>query len=152
MFFKQRLGIFRLIRKFFIVVGLAGFGLGTLVSTRALAQDQSSSQQQNPNQQPAPPEAGGPEGGELGPYAIPKKKEQPPPPPPEKPKKVEGMPDYSIKVAVPVVNVDVLVTTKNGQFVPGLKQGNFRISEDGTPQTITNFAQSEAPITAVLLV
>ena len=53
--------------------------------------------------QEAPPEAGGPQN-DVGPYAIPKKKEEPPPPPPpEKPKKVEGMPDYSINVDVPLV-------------------------------------------------
>lgn len=151
MFFKRHVGISRLIRKFFIMVAFLGFTLGVLVSTPVLAQEQSS-QQQNPNQQPAPPEAGGPEGGELGPYAIPKKKEEPPPPPPEKPKKVEGMPDYSIKVAVPVVNVDVAVVTKNGQFIPGLKKDNFKVFEDGVPQTVTSFNQQEAPITAVLLV
>ena len=50
------------------------------------------------------------------------KKRPPPPPPPVTPKKIEGMPDYSIKVNVPLVNVDVLVTAKqNGQFIPGLK-------------------------------
>ena len=47
--------------------------------------------------------------------------------------------------------VDVLVTTKNGQFVPGLKKDNFRILEDGVPQTVSNFNVSQAPITAVLL-
>ena len=62
------------------------------------------------------------------------------------------MPDYSLKVNVPLVNVDVLVTTKDGQFVPGLKQDNFRILEDGVPQQVTHFAVSQAPITAVLLV
>lgn len=152
MFFHDPQGISGQIRKFFIIVVLLGFALGTLVSTPVLAQDQSSSQQQNPNQQPAPPEAGGPEGGELGPYAIPKKKEEPPPPPPEKPKKIEGMPDYSIKVAVPVVNLDVAVVTKNGQFIPGLKKDNFRVFEDGVPQTVSSFNQAEAPITAVLLI
>jgi VWFA-related protein len=152
MFFNQRLEISGRIRKFFIIVVLLGFALGTLVSTPVLAQDQSSSQQQNPNQQPAPPEAGGPQGGELGPYAIPKKKEEPPPPPPEKPKKIEGMPDYSIKVAVPVVNLDVAVVTKNGQFIPGLKKDNFKVFEDGVPQTVSSFNQAEAPITAVLLI
>jgi VWFA-related protein len=51
------------------------------------------------------------------------------------------------------VNVDVSVLTKNGgQFVPGLKQENFRIMEDGVPQTISHFGVSKAPITAVLLV
>jgi VWFA-related protein len=108
---------------------------------------------QNPNKQDAPAEAGGP-GGDVGPYAIPKKKEgdATPPPAPEKPKKIEGMPDYSIKVDVPLVNLDVLVTTKDGQFIPNLKKDNFKIFEDGQPQAISNFNQSSAPITAVLLV
>ena len=62
------------------------------------------------------------------------------------------MPDYSIKVNVPLVNVDVMVTTKAGQFVPGLKKDNFRLFEDGSPQQISNFNVSQAPITAVLLI
>jgi VWFA-related protein len=103
------------------------------------------------NQQSAPPEAGGPDGG-VGPYAIPKKREEPPPPPPETPKKVEGMPDYSINVTVPVVDVPVSVVTKDGQFVSGLKKDNFRVFEDGVPQTVTSFNQTDAPITAVLLI
>jgi VWFA-related protein len=111
------------------------------------AQDQSPS----PQKQEAPPEAGGPQS-EVGPMAIPKKKEEPPPPPPERPKKIENMPDYSIRVDVPLVNVDVMVTTKDGQFIPNLKKDNFRVLEDGVPQTVTNFDVSQAPITAVLLV
>ena len=67
-------------------------------------------------------------------------------------KKVEDIPDYSLKVNVPLVNVDVLVTTKDGQFVPGLKLENFRVAEDGVPQKVSKFSVSEAPITAVLLV
>ena len=108
--------------------------------------------QQNPNQQEAPPEAGGPNS-DTGPYAIPKKGEEaPPPPPPERPKKIEGMPDYSIHVDVPEVNVPVMVTTKDGQFISNLKKENFRVYEDGVPQTIHDFKIEEAPITAVLLV
>jgi VWFA-related protein len=150
--FFERVTFSRQLRKFFTIFLLIGFPLGMLALAPRQAQDQQSSQPQNPNQQPAPPEAGGPEGGELGPYAIPKKKEEPPPPPPEKPKKIEGMPDYSIRVAVPVVNLDVSVITKNGQFIPGLKKENFKIFEDGVPQTVSSFNQQEAPITAVLLV
>jgi len=119
---------------------------------------QSSSQQSppqqppaNPNQQEAPPEAGGPQN-DIGPYVIPKKKEEPPPPAPEKPKKIENMPDYSIHVDVPLVTLDVLVTTKDGQTIPGLKQDNFKIMEDGQPQKISSFNQTQAPITAVLLI
>jgi VWFA-related protein len=119
--------------------------------------DQSQTQPQNGDsgkpKQEVPPDAGGPSGS-IGPYTIPKKNpdEAPPPPPPPTAKPVEGMPDYSIKLNVPLVNVDVLVTTKNGQFVPGLKKDNFRLFEDGEAQQITNFNVSQAPITAVLLV
>jgi len=134
------------------------------VSAQAPAQDQSQAPpQDNPQsntqnngkpKQDAPAEAGGPTG-DVGTYSIPKKSPEeapaPPPPTPTAPK-VEGMPDYSIKVNVPLVNVDVLVTTKSGQFVPGLKKDNFRLYEDGSPQEIANFTVSKAPITAVLLV
>ena len=113
----------------------------------AHAQNQSPSGQQT---QP-PPEAGGPQG-DVGPYAIPKKKEEPPPPPPTKPKKIEGMPDYSIQVSVPLVEVPVMVMTKDGQFISSLQKDNFKVYEDGVQQTISNFNVSEAPITAVLLV
>jgi len=137
-------------------------------SFAALAQDQQSQtpasqtpSTQTPSQTPdngkpkqdVPAEAGGPTDN-VGPYAIPKKKAEdaPPPPPPVAPKKLEDIPDYSLKVNVPLVNVDVLVTTKDGQFIPGLKQGNFRVIEDGVPQQVTHFNVSQAPITAVLLV
>src|ERR1700678_367551 len=143
----------------FAIILVAAF-----VTVPASAQDQSPTQDQtqSPSTQPsdndkpkqdAPPEAGRP-GGDVGPYSIPQKnpEDTPPPPPPPAPKKVEGMPDYSIRVNAPLVNVDVLVTTKTGQFVPGLKQDNFRIFEDGAPQAISTFSVSKAPITAVLLV
>lgn len=120
----------------------------------APAQTTSSEQDTGKPKQDVPAEAGGPTDS-LGPYAIPTKKtanDAPPPPPPVTAKKVEDIPDYSLKVNVPLVNVDVLVTTKDGQFVPGLKMDNFRVAEDGVPQKVTKFSVSEAPITAVLLV
>ncbi len=109
----------------------------------------SAGQQQKPQQQV--PEAGGPQG-DVGPIVLPKKKEEAPPPPPPKPKAPEGMPSYTITKDVGVVSVPVLVTTKDGQFIPGLKADNFKVFEDGVPQKISNFNQAEAPITAVLLV
>jgi len=135
-----------------VIAGLTSSG-GCL---RAMAQDstaQPSTQDNGKPKQDVPAEAGGPTDN-VGPYAIPKKKaEDPPPPtPPPVPKKAEDLPDYSLKVNVPLVNVDVMVTTKDGQFIPGLKQENFRIAEDGVPQTVTHFNVSKAPITAVLLV
>ncbi|MGD0790396.1 MAG: VWA domain-containing protein [Terriglobales bacterium] len=131
---------------------LLAFVLCWMAAATFSAQAQDTSQPPaNPNKQEAPPEAGGPQN-DVGPYVVPKKKEEPPPPAPEKPKKIENMPDYSISVNVPVVNLDVLVTTKDGQTIPGLKKENFKIMEDGTPQQIATFNQTEAPITAVLLV
>jgi VWFA-related protein len=112
-------------------------------------------------QQPAPgkfplpseplPEAGGPQG-DLGPYAIPKKSEAPSPLPPAAPKPLEDAPGYSLSVNVPVVTVDAIVLSKDGQFIPGLKQDNFRVLEDGVPQQIISFGQTQAPITAILLI
>jgi VWFA-related protein len=120
-------------------------------SVRLVAQDQLAPTP-NVNAQEPPPAAGGPET-DGGPYAIPKKKDEPPPAPPaEKPKKIEGLPDYSIRVNVPLVEIPVSVTTKDGQFISSLQKDNFRVYEDGVPQTISNFAVSQAPITAVLLV
>ena len=142
-------------RKRLILLSFALFlmAAATFVSLAQAPAQQPPAQQPaaNPNQQEAPPEAGGPQG-DVGPYVIPKKKEEPPPPAPEKPKKIENMPDYSISVTVPIVNLDVLVTTKDGQTIPGLKKENFKIYEDGGQQQIATFSQSEAPITAVLLV
>lgn len=123
------------------------------------AQDQQAAPPQSPSQtqdngkpkQEVPPDAGGPTDN-IGPYAIPTKKPNDAPPPPPPPKKIADQPDYSLKVNVPLVNVDVLVTTKNGQFVPGLRKDNFRIAEDGVPQQVTDFTISKAPITAVLLI
>jgi VWFA-related protein len=116
------------------------------------SQDGSQTQDNGKPKQDVPAEAGGPTDS-VGPYAIPKKKpEEAPPPPPVTPKKIEDMPDYSLKVNVPLVNVDVLVTTKDGQFVPGLKKENFRVLEDGVQQQVSHFNVSQAPITAVLLV
>jgi VWFA-related protein len=145
-----------------------GRSVGLLVlslSVLAAAQDQttqapSNQSQQSPSQGPengkpkqdVPAAAGGPTDN-IGPYAIPKKRpEDAPPPPPVAPKKVADLPDYSLKVNVPLVNVDVSVLTKNGQFVPGLKQDNFKVLEDGVPQQVSHFSVSQAPITAVLLV
>jgi len=141
---------FSVLSKQFLLITAAVF-VAVVLAPAAPAQSTSQQPSSNPNKQDAPPEAGGPQN-DVGPYVVPKKKEEPPPPPPEKPKKIEGMPDYSLRVDVPLVNVDVLVTTKDGQFIPGLHRENFKVLEDGVEQKIANFNQTEAPITAVLLI
>ncbi|MBV8629745.1 MAG: VWA domain-containing protein [Silvibacterium sp.] len=112
-------------------------------------------QGQQSGQDDAAPEAGGPTG-DNGSIALPKKKEEAQPnPPPEEPKvkNPPGLQNFSLHVDVPVVTVDVgVLLEKTHQFVPNLKQENFRIYEDGKEQQITSFQQIKAPITAVLLV
>src|SRR6266481_631367 len=123
-------------------------------------QSQSSQPQASPSptpsaQQPtnAPAEAGGPQG-DIGPIAVPKKKDAPPPKDdaPKAPRKVEGLDNFSMRVASQLVTLDVGVLSKEGVFIPGLKKEYFRVLEDNVPQTITSFNQIQAPITAVLLV
>jgi VWFA-related protein len=139
-----------------LVMAVSLTSLFAVPSTSAQDPPQTQTQPQTDSGKPkqdAPPEAGGP-GSDIGPYTIPRKSPDAaaPPPPPPAPKKVEGLPDYSIKVNSPLVNVDVLVTTKSGEFIPGLKKENFRLFEDGAAQNINTFNVSKAPITAVLLV
>jgi VWFA-related protein len=139
-------------RSFAVITGvlLAMFVAVVIWALPLVAQSNAPATQQQTTE-PPPPEAGGPQN-DVGPMAIPKKKEEPPPEKPKPPKKPEGMPEYSLHVDVPVVNLPVLVTTKEGQFIPGLKADNFRVLEDGVPQTISGFNQTkDAPITAVVL-
>lgn len=111
-------------------------------------------QPQQPDQ--ATPESGGP-GADTGAIALPRKKDKPddvPPPAPAAPKvkNPEGMPNFSLRVEVPEVNVDVgVLLEKTHQFVPNLKPGNFRVYEDGVLQKVVGFKRVEAPITALLL-
>lgn len=152
--------ISRVIARLLLVTAFI-LSLGTFNAVSILAaQDNGSQQNQQPqssqqqqNQQNSTPSAGGPQG-DIGPIAVPKKKEQPPPKEdtPKPPKKVEGLPNFNLKVTVPLVSLDVGVLSKQGVFIPGLRKENFRVFEDGVPQTITGFNQTEAPITAVILV
>jgi VWFA-related protein len=113
--------------------------------------------QQNQTQQDqAAPDSGGP-GADNGAIALPKKKDQPddtPPPAPAEPKfkNPEGAPNFSLKIDVPEVTVDVgVLLEKTHTFVPGLKPENFRVYEDGVEQKITGFKRVQAPITALIL-
>jgi VWFA-related protein len=120
-----------------------------LAMPQARAQLQTSQPSEARLQQP-PDEAGGPQG-DLGPMAVPRQKVEPPPPPPP-PKIPQPVPEYSLSVNVPVVTVDAMVLSKDGHFIPGVKKECFRVIEDGVPQEVTAFSQTEAPITAVLLI
>ncbi len=61
--------------------------------------------------------------------------------------------DPTFKVDVKLVNVFVTVTDQNGAPVSGLKKDDFKLSEDGQPQTIALFdRESELPLSIVLAV
>jgi VWFA-related protein len=112
-----------------------------------------STPQTAPDDQQAPTQ-GGPSG-DNGSIAIPKKKDVPPPPPaPAEPviKNPPQLQNYSLRINVPVVTVDVgVLLDKTHQFVPNLQEANFVVYEDGKPQKVTHFSRTQAPITAVLL-
>src|SRR5258707_7798433 len=90
----------------------------------------------------------GPQGG-----APPPPQQQQNPASPQAPTPAQQPPQAGVTIAVdvPIVTLDVVATTQHGDIIPGLKKENFRILDDGVPQTITNFAPTEAPITMVLL-
>jgi len=75
------------------------------------------------------------------------------PAPAKTPDALQKPPEAGVAIAVdvPIVTLDVVATTQHGDIIPGLKKENFRILDDGAPQTITNFGATDAPITMVLL-
>ncbi|MDT5059646.1 MAG: Ca-activated chloride channel [Acidobacteriota bacterium] len=52
----------------------------------------------------------------------------------------------------PVVKLNVLVTDSSNQRVSDLRQEDFRVSEDGKPQTISYFSREELPVSYGLVV
>src|SRR5271163_3567861 len=77
----------------------------------------------------------------------------PPTPPPQASAQQKKPTDSGVTIAVevPVVTLDVVATTQHGDILMGLKKENFRITEEGVPQTITSFGPTDAPITIVML-
>lgn len=137
-----------------VLAALAISPLARAQSSQPQSQPQPPSSTQ-PTDQTAP-DAGGP-GGDNGAIALPKKKEAPedvPPPAPAEPKlkNPQGLENYSIRVDVPEVDVDVgVLLEKTGQFVPNLKPNNFKVYENGVEQKVIGFKRVEAPITALLV-
>ncbi len=79
--------------------------------------------------------------------------QQKPPSPEQSPTTPQQPPQAGVTIAVdvPIVTLDVVATTQHGDILTGLKKENFRVVDDGVPQTITNFGSTEAPITMVVL-
>src|SRR5581483_8753579 len=59
----------------------------------------------------------------------------------------------SFHTAVKVVNLLVTVRNRHGNLIQDLTRGEFKLTEDGRPQTIRYFAkQTDIPLTIALLV
>jgi VWFA-related protein len=86
----------------------------------------------------------GPQGGAQPPQEAPKQQA----PPPSTPAPQAGV---TISVEAPIVTVDAVATTQHGDLLMGLKKENFKITDDGVPQTINGFNAGEAPITMVVV-
>ena len=66
----------------------------------------------------------------------------------------ETIPDDapSFRSDVVAVNLDVSVVDNKGNFIPGIPRGNFRILEDGVPQTVNSFGMGEGNMTVCLVI
>jgi Ca-activated chloride channel family protein len=59
---------------------------------------------------------------------------------------------FAEKVDVDIVQVTVTVTDDEGEFVSGLPQSAFQVSEDDRPQNIIHFASEDAPLELIVAV
>ncbi|HXQ25304.1 MAG TPA: VWA domain-containing protein [Candidatus Acidoferrales bacterium] len=71
-----------------------------------------------------------------------------PPPPPGQ----ATSSDHRIKADVDLVVLHVTVADARGEFVPELKQGNFRVFEEKIEQKIAMFSRDDIPVTMGLVV
>jgi Ca-activated chloride channel homolog len=99
------------------------------------------------NQQPSGPN---PAANET--VIAPKKTPPPAAQPVNKPEKINPKEIYSISTSTNLVNMDVLVEDKDGNPIASLGRKNFKLYDEGVPQTISNFATSEAPLTVCMLI
>ncbi len=131
-------------------------GLGVMQGIRMAAQAQGTTTppaHQVPAPAPAQTDDSGPATNNDG-VVLPKKKEDATPPPAPAEEKVRNPTGaiYSLRVDVPIVNLDVgVLLDKTHQFVPGLKADNFVVVEDGVEQQVQTVQLTKTPITAVML-
>lgn len=130
-------------------------GASAMCVSQAAAQSapQTPEQQKKTPPQSTPPTEEGPTTTDNG-VVLPKKKEEaaPLPAPAEEKIRNPGGETYSLRVDVPIVNLDVnVLLDKDHQFVKGLKPDNFLVVEDGVEQQVQTVRTTKTPITAVLL-
>ncbi len=59
--------------------------------------------------------------------------------------------DQTIRVAVEMVSLPVVVTTKEGKRITDLKKEDFQVFEDGVQQDIAGFAATDEPVSVALM-
>lgn len=77
--------------------------------------------------------------------ATPAQQDVPPPPPASADEEV-------VRVETNLVTTPVSVLDRQGRFIAGLRQRDFKIFENDVPQQITYFQSSEQPFTVILLI
>lgn len=60
--------------------------------------------------------------------------------------------DETIKVETTLVSVPVIVSDRNGRYVPNLTAADFAVFQDGDQQTVEFFAATEEPLNIALLI
>lgn len=136
-----------------LVVGLVGAGAAPVWAQSAPASAPAQQQQKKPAPPATTDDSAGPDTGTDG-IVLPKKntEETPPPAPAEEKIKNPNNETFSMRVDVPIVNLDVnVLLDKTHQFVPGLKPDNFLVTEDGVEQKVQSVRLTKTPITAVML-
>ena len=132
---------------FALILALEFGGVGRCQSSTGQQTDQQTNQQSAPSQNTGP--AAQP--GET--VILPKKNaNQPPPVEEKKPERINPKDVYTISTTTNLVNLDVLVTDKDGSPISTLKKQNFKVLDDGVEQSVSNFGTSAAPITACMLI
>ena len=141
----------------YLVAPCVAVFLATAISIHAQYSDKDKSPSTS-SKQPASSDQGpgsGPDSGVGETVIVPRRqppKPAPAPPPAPKPEKVDSGDQPLFHTDVELVNISAVVQDKNGNFLGGLKKENFRLTEDGTPQTIQRIETLEAPMTVAMVV
>lgn len=61
-------------------------------------------------------------------------------------------PDDALRIEATLVNVPVIVSDRDGRFIPGLKRNDFTLYDNGVKQDIESFDAAEAPLNIAILI
>lgn len=62
---------------------------------------------------------------------------------------LEGQEGPNVRVVVNLVQLNVAVTDKNGNYITGLHPKDFAVVEDGISEKVATFAEGEGPLTGL---